>query len=282
MSVVGDSKGRPVRMRWERGVWWHMVRTEARRSYQMPYHDHDFAELFWLVAGSCNHLLNGVAETLTKGEAVFLRPADAHREGVKRDGEFAVTVISFDRRVMEALRRRHPAVFGVWWPARAADVFRWRLGDGQLGALNEAAIQLSRMPPTRFSLEWFLYQAAHIWQPAGPDHEMLPRLPDWLARAVAEFRRESSFRDGVGGLVRLAGRSHEHVTRTCRKHMGMPPVQLVRHLRVEEAKLRLTMTGAAAGEIADSLGFGSESHFFRVFRDATGMTPTRYRRGGLP
>jgi len=75
--------------------------------------------------------------------------------------------------------------------------------------------------------------------------------------------------------------------------VGMHPVQLarefrgyyhcsigeyIRQLRVEHACQLLSGDTKSLGDIAQSAGFYDQSHFCRVFRKCTGITPLEYRR----
>jgi AraC family transcriptional regulator len=48
-------------------------------------------------------------------------------------------------------------------------------------------------------------------------------------------------------------------------------------LRIEWATARLRDSRSSLSEIALSAGFADQSHFTRVFRRATGLTPARFR-----
>lgn len=63
----------------------------------------------------------------------------------------------------------------------------------------------------------------------------------------------------------------------CRKLTNLAPMDYLRHLRVEEAKSRLTATDAPVTDIALDCGFGSSAYFASVFRSAVQCTPSQYR-----
>ncbi|MDG0808602.1 helix-turn-helix domain-containing protein [Cohnella rhizosphaerae] len=48
-------------------------------------------------------------------------------------------------------------------------------------------------------------------------------------------------------------------------------------LRIEKAKKLLRATDWPITQIMDSAGFQTKSHFFTVFKKATGMTPMQFR-----
>ena len=61
----------------------------------------------------------------------------------------------------------------------------------------------------------------------------------------------------------------------------MPPAAFVRKEKAEEAKHLLRYTDKPISTIALYLGFSSQSHFSRVFREITGMPPAEYRKQAL-
>ena len=60
--------------------------------------------------------------------------------------------------------------------------------------------------------------------------------------------------------------------------LGMSPTDYVTKLRVLLARRALERSDQAVGAIALDLGFYDQSHFTRVFRRATGLTPLAYRQ----
>ncbi|WP_431193519.1 helix-turn-helix domain-containing protein [Trichocoleus desertorum] len=58
---------------------------------------------------------------------------------------------------------------------------------------------------------------------------------------------------------------------------GLAPHQFVTQCRIEHAKWLLAKQELTILEILPQLGFKSQSHFTKVFREQTGLTPTAYR-----
>lgn len=52
----------------------------------------------------------------------------------------------------------------------------------------------------------------------------------------------------------------------------------VTQIKIDEAKRLLALTDRPLAEIAEQLGFSSQSYFHKVFRKHTGLTPQAYRR----
>lgn len=99
-----------------------------------------------------------------------------------------------------------------------------------------------------------------------------------LAAAVLRLHEPVVFAGGVAAFVRAAGRSHEHVTRTCRRFFGRAPAQLVNGRRMEFVEHQLRLCTRSITEIAFDCGFGATAQFYKLFRARYGVSPSDYRR----
>lgn len=61
------------------------------------------------------------------------------------------------------------------------------------------------------------------------------------------------------------------------EQVGMSIRSYVTSIKVDEAKRLLDITKKPLQEIADYLGFSSQSHFQNTFKTVIGMTPAQYR-----
>ena len=72
--------------------------------------------------------------------------------------------------------------------------------------------------------------------------------------------------------------SPDRFTEVFARTMGRTPRDYIRHLRVERARRLLETTALSVSEVGQQAGFGEAAYFTRVFRAATGMTPTEFRK----
>lgn len=78
----------------------------------------------------------------------------------------------------------------------------------------------------------------------------------------------------LGSSLHFSG---DHLNRLYKKLTGRTIMQYARIARVEAAKPLLISAKYSAAQIAELTGFASQSHFVRVFRQITGMTPFKYQ-----
>ena len=105
----------------------------------------------------------------------------------------------------------------------------------------------------------------------------LPRPPTWLAAVDEYLAAHYLGRIRIEELGTLVHVHPAHLARVFRTHHGETIGRRVRRLRLEWAKGRLVESDVALREIAVSAGFAHQSHFTRVFKQATGSSPARYR-----
>ncbi|MET0545216.1 MAG: AraC family transcriptional regulator [Caulobacterales bacterium] len=77
-----------------------------------------------------------------------------------------------------------------------------------------------------------------------------------------------------------AGITPSHFCRVFRKATGISPHQYVMKTRLDRAQQMLTQSDLGLSTIADFLGFASQSHFTRAFRNYVGETPSDFRKRG--
>ncbi len=79
-------------------------------------------------------------------------------------------------------------------------------------------------------------------------------------------------------LSRQSGISRYAVIRLFKRNFGLTPHAFQLNLRINQARERLKQGKTVAG-IAYDLGFSDQSHFHRVFKSLTGVTPKQYQSG---
>ncbi|MBI1299940.1 helix-turn-helix domain-containing protein [bacterium] len=87
---------------------------------------------------------------------------------------------------------------------------------------------------------------------------------------VHDHLSEEIFLETLAALVHL---SPYHFARKFKDATGLPPYQYVLHCRVEQAKTLLTTGKYSISEVAQKVGFASQSHLSRHIKHLYGVTP---------
>jgi transcriptional regulator GlxA family with amidase domain len=101
-----------------------------------------------------------------------------------------------------------------------------------------------------------------------------PKLRD-VSTFVLEHVDEALPVDRIAAGIGMSPRT---LSRWCREHFDESPAELVRHLRIDEARRLLEETPLPLKEITARTGFGDESTMWRAFTQRLGVTPAAYRQ----
>jgi transcriptional regulator GlxA family with amidase domain len=79
-------------------------------------------------------------------------------------------------------------------------------------------------------------------------------------------------------LAEEAGLSKGRFQHLFKEETGVSSMTYLRGEKVESAKAMLTYSDYKIYEISMILGFSSESHFIKIFREYEGITPLEYKK----
>ncbi len=92
---------------------------------------------------------------------------------------------------------------------------------------------------------------------------------------IAEHYRQPA---PVAAMARLSGIPERSFKRRFEQATGMPPLEYVHTLRLEEAKQMLETGTDSIAAIAGEVGYEDAGFFGRLFRRQVGLTPAQYRK----
>ena len=253
------------------------VRRRAIRGYslkefahpphrRLPWHDHAEASVCFVVSGSYTERMDGRDWECVAGTMVFKPPHEGHGDRFGGRGGRCL-LIEVDPGRLRAIGA-HTTITERPGLARTAALTAF---GQRILRETSAADEASSLAIEGLILEILAEGSRAIDGGAhGP-------APAWLRQAHALIR--DSFRDALtlSAVARAVGVHPSHLARAYRAHHGCSVGDQVRRLRVEQAALELAATGAPPAEIALRAGFFDQSHFSRVFRRQTGLTPAEYR-----
>ena len=176
--------------------------------------------------------------------------------GVLFNDPFGVPVVAMD----EAFERR----VGELVEAMRRELAEVGLAHGEV-LLSYLKILL--VSATRLKLE---RQQAASWEPAAK----VPQVLDDLRRLLESRYRELHKPSDYAALLHVAPKTLAKLVKT---HLHKTPTELIRERLVRQAKWELLHTTKPVKRVAFELGFEDVFYFSRLFKRATGCSPSFFR-----
>lgn len=236
----------------------------------VPAHSHDQTHITLILKGACYETYLGKTRTLEPLIVTYFHPGESH--------------------ALRVLNRNF----------RTFDI---ELNDDWLGRLLERPIAPAALVDNQNnSIAWLttrLYQEFKEMDDVsglameGLVLEMLAALaraskpvktkrsPRWLRRVVETVQDEFARPLTLSELAKTAGVHPSHLAQVFREHYRCALGEFIRRIRVERAIEQMADPDASLSDISLATGFSDQSHFSRVFKRVTGMTPAQYRRLNL-
>ncbi|MEM9787093.1 MAG: AraC family transcriptional regulator [Pseudomonadota bacterium] len=254
----------------------HFARKRLAKRFPKKAHDHDFFEVFLIESGRTAHWVNGVTQYLTRGQLVFLRPVDAHAFCADQKAGCQIINVMFRRETAAHLADRYGATIGGrFFDAGAALPETHQLAASRFARAVNVAQQLQTAERSLARIEEFLLFLTNRVALASTSDQH--NAPHWFAEACSAAQSREVFAKGAPGFIKTAGRSHEHVCRTCKAVTGLTPSQYINQIRIAYAADLLRSDEVAIDDVIRDCGFENTSYFYRLFRRQLGMTPRAYR-----
>ena len=238
---------------------------------RLPWHEHRDASICFVVAGSYAERVRGQDRACAPHSMVFKPPAERHADQFGREGGTCL-LIEIGAERLESIEPFSDVTArpGMFRSARLAGlghrIYReFTSGDSHSPLAIEGLV-----------LE-LLVEAAR----AGGEGSSEGR-PRWLRQARDLIHENVGRPLTLSSIALEVGVHPAHLARTFRAHYRRTIGDYVRRLRVERAARELSHGGASIAEIGLRAGFFDQSHFSRVFRDHTGLTPAAFRAAARP
>ena len=248
-------------------------------------HFHDSFEIYYLLSGKRYYFIKDRTYLVNEGNLVFINKHDLHRTidaGAPSSDRFLINfkpdfLALDDKRRINKLLVPFINEIGV-----IALTFRDRTfveelllkmyneinnaGTGYEDMLTSCLIQL-----LVFSTRYIELNSAPAGVFPNSIHEKAAPIVHYLN---AHFMEPLTL-NSISGLFYI---SPYYICKVFKEYTGFTFVEYLNSLRVKEAQKLLRQRKYSIMDISEKVGFGSISHFGRVFKSVTGIPPLNYRK----
>jgi AraC family transcriptional regulator len=244
-----------------------LLESRYAPGFRTAPHSHEHSHCSLVLGGTCSQTSGSRTRTCATSSVAFHPSGETHSDVWADTGgrclhlEFGAGWMQHFRE--SALKLDRPVDFrsgmAVWLAARIYRELR-APDDSSPVAIEGLALEL----------------AAEFSRKSNPRRRAQP--PVWLDRVVDLVEARCREQVTVQEMAREAGVHPVHLATVFRHHLRCTPIEFLRRRRIDFAATQLAGTQASLMEISLKAGFGDQSHFCRVFKSVTGMTPTAYRQ----
>jgi AraC family cel operon transcriptional repressor len=265
------------RLRWnelggKQGMCHVAVTRLGARTETLP-HRHDFHEMFLVLEGSGTHRRGRERIPLKPGHLVFVEPDDGHSFSTGPGEALDFVNVAVPRNWLGHLEKVADLPDG-WRRAGTprGHLLPWEESRRELRMLIFRLMEATREPEALVTT-WI--RAAH----AGKGPVSSPQTPpSWLSSLHRDLQNPALVAEPIGFWQKRAGRSAEHLARSCRRFYGLPLNELLNRARIARVQFLLQTTEEKVTTLAFAAGYNNLAHFYRVFERLTGETPHSWRR----
>ncbi|MEM6821310.1 MAG: AraC family transcriptional regulator [Verrucomicrobiota bacterium] len=252
----------------------HLAQVKLDSRSRTAKHDHDFHECFFVEKGRGQHWTEGGNRMLVPGDFYLVHPNQKH--GIRSQGMEGLlfTNIAFVSDIVEGIIKKQKYLSSRW--SETAYPKPIVLKERQRRLFFNLIQDIRDGGRGKFDAGYFVYGLCRILTVTDVNPDLAP-LPEWMKEAITKMNTPENLRLGASCLVRLCGRSHEHVGRMFKKHLKLTPTQWITQERIRYACRLLETTQLGVIEIAFDCGFESTSYFHRMFKSYLDITPLQYR-----
>lgn len=265
----------------------YIERNKVDISFNMPiYHHHNVFEIYYLLEGRRNYFIQNRTYAVMKGDIVLINVQDIHRTMDSNNTPHERILIYFNKDFISSIINDEKDI-------ALLDCFMGKNKVIRLNVSEQAFVEtlLFRMldenekKPEGYLTyqrvlltELLLFINRHIKrydkQSIGTNSLLQKKMSEVAIYLTENYRSRIS-------LKQVAERffiTPCHLSRSFKKATGFSFIEYVNSIRVKEAQKLLKKTNSSVMRIAELTGFDSQTHFGRVFKNLTGMSPLQYRK----
>ena len=231
-------------------------------------HIHEHASLAVMLQGSFDLGITGRSFACEPGSSVVEPPVERHSNGLGNAGARVLAV------------QPDPAALDRLGPCgELFDAVRFAARSPVRGLAWRIACELAcRDVVTSLAVEALVLEMVALALRSDRTERKARAAPRWLLVARDWLHDQYLDPPGLDDLAATAGVHPDYLARTFRVWFGVSIGGYVRGLRLDWAAVELAGSATPIVEIALRAGFADQSHFTRLFKHRTGLTPGTYRR----
>lgn len=250
--------------------WWNATATSL--------HSHNFCEFFIITTGEAVHKLNGESALLERGTMHFIRPEDEHIIKASNEKGCVHMNLCIRRERLEKIFDALGIDENVFWEGSPLKTV---LSADELYFFTKKAEKINLMnfeggQDSDFYITELIVQAVILLFSSRNKHSS--DYPEWFSDILEKIHSPENIAVSVPEVYEMGDFSAPVMIKYFKKYTGKTVKAYLRDMKCDRACILLETTRLSTLKISTSLGYYSLSHFNRIFKEYTGMSPAAYRK----
>lgn len=263
--------------------------TVAMPGSMRDHHYHDYYEIYYLLAGDRYYFVKDKTYHIKSGSFVLIKPYDIHSTSKANENGYERYLISFRKKFLEDFLKGTDGEILLTSFVNGGNVATFSPEDrvvvesilsamlteyqrkqaGYLQFLKASLMQLLLLV-ARYSADSASTKVG-ITDYFNPTHKTVSTVAAYINNNYSEDIT----------LTTIANQffiSPCYFSRIFKAATGFSFVEYLNGVRLKEAKRLLAKTSMGISDIGDQVGYKSNTHFGRAFKNAFGISPSLYRK----
>ena len=259
--------------------------NDNRTVMTQNFHYHDCYELYYIYSGECYFFVKDRSFLVQKGNIVLINAYDIHCATITPNQKTNRIVLFFRKAFLEEF-------LGTVGTAHILACFQKGVPIIKASPQEQHSLEalLQTMVAERQNKEddYYTYLCTSLIQLlivlnrhqdhqessslsyANSSHKIISEITGYINNNYAKDLTLTS-------ISELFYISPYYFSRIFKKHTGFTFIDYLNGVRIKEAQKLLLNTQMSISDIAEAIGYKSNTHFGRVFKSITGMTPLAYK-----
>lgn len=246
------------------------------------FHYHDSYELYYLYSGERYYFINDKTYHVSKGAFVLINPYEIHKTDVLANSGFDRVLIHFKKEQLEVFNELNVNPFSnlengihVISLDSQEQLFIEKLLDNMINEFNNFKYMTDYIKINLVNILLFLNNC----KPKQQDEGLLSIKQGYKTIFnISAFINNNYYKNiTLDEITRNFYINKFYFSHLFKEVTGFTFIEYLNNIRIKEAKKLLITTTLSIDEIAFKVGYNSNTHFGRVFKKLTGISPLNFR-----
>ncbi len=259
-------------------------------------HKHDFIELVYMISGSATHYVDGIAYPMLKGDLLFIDIDQSHSFSTQTETTFA-NMILLPEFLMDNLHADHTALDVFAYLIYKQEDQKKDISCSQLIRLHGKALIMADMVVNSICDElyskesnykevaasymsiffYLIIRSIENNSTAPLMHDIRNVLPDIIEYIEHNCGKQITLND----LAEQYFYSPSYFSRAFKRILGTTFSAYLQNVRVQKIIHLMEDPTLSLDDISETVGYSDKRELYRIFKNITGTTPSKYRHNKI-